>query len=298
MRFVTPGVRAAFTLIELLVVIAIIATLVGLLLPAVQKVRAAAARTSCSNNLKQLGLALHNYHATHDGFPPANWSPAAGVSHCWATLVLPYLEQDDLYKQYNFKINWSAKANDAGVIQNQPKVFVCPAAPSAPPRAAANGRGILDYPAVSELHRPNPYALNGVPPADPTYIGVLGHNVKRRVTDVLDGSSNTLLVAEDAGRNQVWELGRQTGTLSESGAWANPGNTVVVSGYNPATGAVPGPVAVNGCNAQNVYGFHTDQAGGLFTDGSVRFLSSGTSIDVLIALTTRACGEIVPDGSY
>jgi prepilin-type N-terminal cleavage/methylation domain-containing protein len=207
MRFVTPRVRAAFTLIELLVVIAIIAILIGLLLPAVQKVRAAAARTSCANNLKQIGLALHNYHATYDGFPPAKSIPTTGVNHCWATLILPYVEQENLYRQYNFAANWSAKANDSGVIQTQIKTFICPAAPSAPPRTAANSRGVLDYPAISELVRPNPYALNGVPPADPTYIGVLGNNVKRRVTDITDGSSNTLVVAEDAGRNQVWEMG-------------------------------------------------------------------------------------------
>jgi prepilin-type N-terminal cleavage/methylation domain-containing protein len=293
-----PRNRRAFTLIELLVVIAIIAILIGLLLPAVQKVREAAARTQCSNNLKQLGLALHNYHATYDGFPPARWTPTTGVHHCWATLILPYIEQENLYRQYNFAANWSARANDSGVIQTSVKTFVCPAAPGAPPRTAAKGRAVLDYPAISEVHRPNPYAVNPIPPADSTFIGVLGNNVRRRVTDITDGSSNTLVVAEDAGRNQVWELGRQTGHLGESGAWANPGDIIVVAGYNPATGTIPGPVAVNGCNAQNVYGFHTNQAGGLFGDGSVHFLSAATSLDTLIALVTRAGGETVPDSNY
>jgi prepilin-type N-terminal cleavage/methylation domain-containing protein/prepilin-type processing-associated H-X9-DG protein len=290
--------RPAFTLIELLVVIAIIAILIGLLVPAVQKVRAAAARTQCANNMKQIGLALHNYHSSHDGFPPARWTAATGVNHCWATLILPHVEQDNLYRQYNLAANWSSAANDSGVIQTQVKTYICPAATSAPPRTAANSRGVMDYPAISELYRPNPYALNGVPPGDPTYIGVLGNNVKRRVTDILDGSSNTLMVAECAGRNQVWEMGRQTGSLSQSGAWANPGDIITVGGFNPVTGTIPGPVAVNGCNAQNVYGFHTSSAGGLFADGHVYYLSSTTSIDVLIALTTRSGGEVVPDGSY
>jgi prepilin-type processing-associated H-X9-DG protein len=93
-------------------------------------------------------------------------------------------------------------------------------------------------------------------------------------------------------------MGRRAGNLPESGAWANPGGSITISGFNPKTGAIPGPVAVNGCNSQNVYGFHPNGAGGLFADGSVRFLSSATSLDVLIALTTRQGGEIIRDDSY
>jgi len=107
-----------------------------------------------------------------------------------------------------------------------------------------------------------------------------------------------LMLAEDAGRNQHWEVGKQQGNLGESGAWANPGGAIVVSGFNPATGTKPGPVAVNGDNGQDVYSFHNNAAGGLFADGSVRYLSSSTRIDVLIALTTRASGEVIPEGSY
>jgi len=107
-----------------------------------------------------------------------------------------------------------------------------------------------------------------------------------------------LLLAEDAGRNQCWEMGKLTGSLSESGAWANAGGSIVVSGFNPATGTIPGPVAVNGANDQNVYAFHIGVAQAAFGDGSVHTLSSNTSVDTLIALTTRACGEIIVDGSY
>jgi len=296
MRPLTGRPRPAFTLIELLVVLAILAVLLGLLLPAVQKVRAAAARSQCANNLKQLGLALHNYHDANNGFPPGQLDRPAGTSHCWTVLILPYIEQENLYRQYNFNVTWSAASNDSGFNQTVIPLFVCPAAPGG--RVAANNRAVLDYPAINELKRPNPFAVNGVPPSDPTFIGVLGHNVSRKLTEVSDGTSQTLLLAEDAGRNQSWELGQQKGSQSESGAWSNPGNNITVGGFNPATGTIPGPVAVNGTNSQNVYGFHQNAAGGLFADGSVRFLSDQTSLDVLIALTTRARGEVVNDSAY
>jgi prepilin-type N-terminal cleavage/methylation domain-containing protein len=287
--------RSAFTLIELLVVIAIIAVLIGLLLPAVQKVRAAAARIQCGNNLKQLGLALNNFHDVHGGFPASRLIMPNGAVHNWTAQTLPFIEQDGLYRRYDFNANWSAAANDSGINQHQIKPFICPAAPFG--RVGANNRGILDYPAINELHRPNPYAKS-LPASDPTFVGVLGNNVRRRIVEILDGTTHTLLLAEDGGRNQSWEMGRKKGNLSESGAWANPDGNISVAGFNPATSTMPGPVAVNGCNAQNVYGFHTGGAGGLFGDGSVRFLSSTTTLDVLIGLTTRQGGELISDDAY
>src|SRR5271166_1797478 len=119
MRICQRRRAAGFTLIELLVVIAIIAILIGLLVPAVQQVRESANRTTCANNLRQLGLALHNYHGDYKGFPPGRYAPANGSAHSFATLILPYMDQVNLYRQYNFNVTWSAAANDSGVIQTQ-----------------------------------------------------------------------------------------------------------------------------------------------------------------------------------
>ncbi len=288
---------AGFTLIELLVVIAIIAILIGLLIPAVQKVREAAGRIQCSNNLKQLALGLHNYHDAQGGFPPGKQDTPTAT---WVPFTLAYIEQEPLSKKYNFSKNWDNAANDGTAAkpkadQAQPKLFLCPLAPGG--RVASNGRGVIDYSPANQITRPNPF-LNPVPPSDPTFVGVLGHNVSRRITDILDGTSSTILLAEDAGRNQEWVMRELVKTGGGTGAWANPGTEIVVTGYDTATRSQPGPCGVNCTNINEVYAFHVNSANVVFADGHVQSLRAGLDVNILVPLITRAGQENIPDGSF
>jgi prepilin-type N-terminal cleavage/methylation domain-containing protein len=312
--------RSAFTLIELLVVIAIIGILIALLLPAVQKIREAAARTQCQNNLKQLGLALHNFHDTKGGFPPAEQDLpkyAGGPSVpklSWVPYILPYIELGNLQNTYHMDRDWQDKSNDgvppytgaaAGPNQYQIKTLLCPSAPSN--RVGANERGVTDYAPPNQVGRPNPfYTAHPLPPADPTRIGILGYNVKRKMSDVTDGLSQTMLLAEDGGRNQWWIMGKHVNGQppnfvkgGESGAWANPASDITTYGFNPDnlnTGKPeqPGPCAVNCTNANEIYSFHTGIAYVVLGDGAVRTINAGTTVNIVIPLITRSGGEINP----
>jgi prepilin-type processing-associated H-X9-DG protein len=276
-----------------LVVVAILAVLAALLFAAVARARETARRTSCFNNMRQLGVALHGYYAAKNGFPPntlvRTLPDGNTATNCWTTLVLPQLGQENIYRKYNLNKDWSAAPNDSGLNQFQVPQFLCP---SAPRSVAENNRGPNDYPACTEIG--SGVLKKHKLPADPTFSGILGMNVSRQISDVTDGLSHTILLAEDAGRNQQWAMGVDVGHVVESGAWANPGGHIVVRGYDPTTRSMPGPIAVNGINDCQVYSFHPNGAGALFGDGSVRFLPSTMSVDLLVALTTRNAGDSTP----
>ncbi len=298
----SPKRRPAFTLIELLVVIAIIAILIALLVPAVQKVREAAARTQCQNNLKQLGLALHGYHDANHGFPMARYSVTnPTITHAWTPYVFPFLERQDLFNQYNFTVSWNNAANTA-VIGTNVIVLLCPSAYDS--SQGTGGKALTDYSPPTRFNAPNPF-VNPLPAVDLTYNGVLGLNVRRRTTDITDGTSNTLLLAESANRNETWAMGQVVaGGGGTTGSWGNPGNELVIDGYdptkpqpcNPATNCIPGACGVNCSNQNQIYGFHGSVANVLFADGSVHLLNANTSTALVIALLTRNNNETIPPG--
>ncbi|HLN27687.1 MAG TPA: DUF1559 domain-containing protein [Gemmataceae bacterium] len=295
--------RPGFTLIELLVVITVVAILVGLLIPAVQKVRAAADRAMCLNNLKQIGLALHNYHDANGGFPPAVTLdlpyPDGNLFVSWIPYIFPYIDQANLYSQYDFKVTFDDPANDSGVNQTRIGLLVCPSSPSHGP--AVNNRGITDYAATCGLNWafiPNPF-LDPVPTADLTFMGVLGRNASRKITEITDGTSNTAMVAEDAGRTDIWQMGKRIGPAPNAhAAWADPQTRFLIAGFNPVTDARPGPCAVNCTNDEEVYSFHQGGANVLFADGSVHLLKANLDLNIMLALLTRSKGEVIPDNVF
>jgi prepilin-type N-terminal cleavage/methylation domain-containing protein/prepilin-type processing-associated H-X9-DG protein len=311
-----PRKRPGFTLVELLVVLAIIAVLLGLLLPAVQKVREAAFRIQCSNNLRNLGLALHNYHGDHETFPPGAVGIAPSVpqsaglkSHGLGTYLLPYLEQEALFRQYRWDVSWSDPPNQP-VVNAQLKIWQCPSARAnriqdgslptvmPPNEALFNGTAACgDYAGMcqvyAELARRGLIDPGGPVNASGNYEGVFPVDGTRRLADICDGTSNTILMAECAGRPQLWR-GRKPvpNVWLTGGPWASR-NLLWGRGATPDGTAFYGPCAINCTNDREVYSFHPGGANAVFADGAVHFLRADLSIRVFARLVTRAGGEVV-----
>jgi prepilin-type N-terminal cleavage/methylation domain-containing protein/prepilin-type processing-associated H-X9-DG protein len=309
--------RGGFTLIELLVVIAIIAILIGLLLPAVQKVREAAARTQCSNNLKQLGLALHNYHDANQHLP-GNLRPSATgtVRARWVTYLLPYYEGGNLLRNYDQSKNWSDPAN-LPVTSQRVKVLECPSTPNAGRLDGApetNWAPIVAASDYSSVYGVDP-ALVQAGLATRSGDGVLSKTNPVRFGDITDGLSNTLQVTESAGKPNVYQSGKAVGSYpnprANGGGWPRPASDIPALFGTSADGtAAPGPAAINATNAVaqttypdpvygvdgtgQVYSFHTGGVNALFADGSVRFVRQTVPFATFAAFVTRAGGEVVP----
>jgi prepilin-type N-terminal cleavage/methylation domain-containing protein/prepilin-type processing-associated H-X9-DG protein len=306
--------RCGFTLIELLVVIAIIAILIGLLLPAVQKVREAAARMKCSNNLKQMGLALHNYEGTYGKLPMSRPFDLAGNRMSWAVVVLDYVEQGNLARLYDKTVRWNTGTNAVTGRQNIP-IFICPSAPGVPRRPAAgtgtaidgNSMGALDYLVMHRL-RHRFYTANGLvnPAGTSDHDGALSQNVETPIVAISDGSSNTILILEDAARPNWFVLGRDQGSLlprPEGFGWTDPdGAAGSMDGTDSLTGAINGGSGTGRCimncnNDSEPYSFHTGGMNVGLADGSVRFLQQNISAATFAALLTAKAGDL-PGSDY
>jgi prepilin-type N-terminal cleavage/methylation domain-containing protein/prepilin-type processing-associated H-X9-DG protein len=328
--------RRGFTLIELLVVIAIIAILIGLLLPAVQKVRDAAARMSCQNNMKQLGLALHSFHDANNRMPPGGGDDTSPFGNggsswgsSWKVYILPNIEQNNIFQRWQFNngSGWT-NANNATLINKITiKTYRCPAStlPDFTP-GTTDSNGIAfqmytTYVGVAGTSIDNPVNTNlacceGSGPINGGS-GILCTNCQTKMTDITDGTSNTILVGEQSdfirdNNNQPIMSGTWPVTSQGPHGWmmgAGGGGVGAANGerqFNITTVRWPinqrglGASASNGTNFNSGSNFpftstHSGGANMLFADGSVKFLTTSTSLPILQALSSKNRGEVLPN---
>ena len=323
--------RRGLTIIELLVVLAIISVLMALLLPAVGQAREAARRMTCRSHLRQMGIALHNYNDLHRTLPPAEVAAAGPDGPCldddeveiednhgrcteyasWATLCLPQLDHTALSELYSNDHPWSDLVNRPAV-STRPDVFVCPTSPGVRiDTHHVRGAAPMDYGAVTEVEQLMFTNVLGI--QDPGVLarqGVLSEHTSADMSQTTDGLSNSIFVAECAGRPHVYVSGglmtavqflAYTGNevLNDSGSfvvqdgtgWGDPDTTIDVGGMMPNGVQQSGPVVINAINTGEVYSFHAGGANVLFADGSVRFLSESIDTWVFVTRCTRAGGE-------
>jgi prepilin-type N-terminal cleavage/methylation domain-containing protein/prepilin-type processing-associated H-X9-DG protein len=329
--------RLGFTLIELLVVIAIIAVLIALLLPAVQAAREAARRAQCVNNLKQMGLALHNYHDINNSFPnlrPGD-DPVKNDSNAMSTWValLPQMEQAALFNAWNFILAFNDPSVDPAyapvcipkahstVAMTQLAVFNCPSDNRQPYYSTVNS-GRNDIPQLPQL-AVSSYAVNagtGGPPdcctdnTLPYRVGDLKHTNNgfadygrpRGVHEFTDGASNTVAVGETAYDNDgAWygiQVGKCKGFNSDFNVWTislRHGSNF--RGPKNPLNTPPGLLVAAGgmCGMNGAFGSrHPGGANFLVADGSVRFLKNSINLNNYRAICTRNGGEVVSADSY
>jgi prepilin-type N-terminal cleavage/methylation domain-containing protein/prepilin-type processing-associated H-X9-DG protein len=322
-----------FTIIELLVVIAIIAVLIALLLPAVQAARGAARRIQCVNNLKQMGIAFHNYESSIGSFPSGEisvlvnpgWTIPAGNCNAaptelgpgWSLFALtaPYLEQQSLANALNFNLAIADPSNQT-VRGTKVSVYVCPSdVPPAtvslydcgnPPASGNTPIALLSDLAPNSYvgvlgggNKNNPDPLCGCYEWQP-FNGTFHRNSRVRIADTTDGTSNTVGVGE---RDNRFVLSSWVGVLPAAEVIYNPAKGLGCQNFRPAITAVvvhSRQYTVNRPDASPA-AFHTLHPGGgnfLFMDGSVRFIKDSVNLDTMRALCTRNYAEIVSSDSY
>jgi prepilin-type N-terminal cleavage/methylation domain-containing protein len=303
--------KRGFTLIELLVVIAIIAVLIALLLPAVQQAREAARKTQCRSNLKQIGLALHNYHDAFTVFPMGYCAAMPYVDGAtdtangwgWSALVLPQLDQAPLYNQFNF----GQPVQNYPAIQTKLQVYLCPSdTVSGGPIPIRNAAGTTITSAATSSYA----AVCGGDESgtqDPTGAGTFYRNSSVRIAGIIDGTTHTILVSERAAAKSqgIWAGAINNGTVA-----CGPQNVASQSASGPAASLVLMHTHLNNVTIDSDGGLddansmHVSGSFVLFADGSVHFVKSipfdpnaNYSSDSLLfqAMGTRAGGEQVPD---
>ncbi len=299
--------RPAFTMVEILVVIGIIAILVALLLPAVLAAREAGRRTQCSNNLRQLGLATHNFENVYQYLPPSlMWKDflndpesmrALGITqpgnHSWEIFLLPYLEQNSAYEKYAFYTDGRDIPNKDSreiVIPG----FICPTSPNTDKTLqidySTDGYSMIsgartDYSAVRMVDQNlttqyvKQISIGGLGPLQPRRLGSFG--------SINDGLSNTLLYGEVVGRPMLYYRTHKTSTMISPVLWFDVNSSFVYTGHE-FDGSAPGPCGIN-CNNNGFYSFHDGGMNAVMADASVRFVSEKTTSNVLASMITKSC---------
>ena len=268
-----------FTLVELLVVIAIIGLLIGLLLPAVQSVRESARRLHCFNNLKQVGLAMTAYESAFRVYPPSHIKKP---KHNCLTLILPFLEQQAVYDQFDFSLDWNKETNKRAYQRELP-VFCCPS-------TAERGKYGSDYAANVKIYSTvyKPLIEQQRAKTRTRWIGMLKEDGSCvRAAQVTDGLSNTMLFFEDAGRPYGYRLGKRTTSTSITGAeWAN------MDAFFYSHTLCRGTELINCENYNELYSCHPQGCNFVYADGSAHYHLQNMDPEVFFCRFTYNEGDI------
>jgi len=305
--------HGGFTLVELLVVIAIIGVLVALLLPAVQSAREAARRMQCSNNLKQIGIAMHNFHDTYLVLPPGAVTGTTAAANQvrtrfgikgtgdqgWGMFIYPYIEQKNLYDTYRWDLDFR-DPNNQKAREQYVSTLLCPSSPIQRRRDVMTSGGFTNWQAAASDYGVN----NGVDAAnlnplglvEPGTVGapngVMRVNETQRFAEITDGLSNTMWICEDAGRPTVYRARKQRFTGRRAGSSVlDRENEYILHGFNAAGTSNPGPCHMNCTNGDEMYSFHPVGVMCMFGDGSIRFVSDTTPFRVVAGWISRGGGE-------
>jgi hypothetical protein len=311
--------RSAYTFWELLLLLGIVFVVVSLSIPAVVKAREASGRVRCANNLRRIGEACNGFENTYGFFPSS--IKELGPQRSWAMQILPWIDQEELARKYDYKKPWYDQAN-AEAIRQQVPLFYCPSSPYGPRTASGTAKIKTTSPEGDPVRKRVPFAdaactdyavihqvrkeafVRGF--AEKAGPGMLAEDLFPRRGDVPDGLSNTLMVVESAGRPDEWMGGRLTrnDVRTEDAVLASRDNDFSLRGFTwdettqRYSNIHSGPCAINCSNVEGVYSFHNGGAQTVLGDGSVRFLRQEVSTPLFARLVTRAGGETVEWNDY